>query len=241
MPLRVLLLQARNAEDPMKDHELRCFVERCGPGKAEVRAWDLLEAVPSLSAVRSYDALMVGGSGDFYVSRRDLPTMDAFDDLLREVVSAGHPTFASCFGYQAMVHALGGEVVHDPENTEVGTYELQLTVAGREDELFSRLPARFTAQMGHKDRAGAHPDGVLNLAASEACPFQALRIADKSIWATQFHPELSEGTNRERYEHYLEGYSRYMSAEEEEQAASRFGASPDASSLLEYFVQLLVS
>ena len=31
---------------------------------------------------------------------------------------------------------MNGEVIHDPENTEVGTYELELTEEGAEDPLF---------------------------------------------------------------------------------------------------------
>ncbi len=39
------------------------------------------------------------------------------------------------------IDALGGDVIHDPDNTEVGTFEVELTDAGRQDPLFGDLPA----------------------------------------------------------------------------------------------------
>jgi GMP synthase (glutamine-hydrolysing) len=79
--------------------------------------------------------------------------LTAFERLLetlRETVDVGHPTVASCFGYQLLVHALGGEIIHDPPRTEVGSYEMVLTAEARDDELFTVLPDRFLAQLGHK-------------------------------------------------------------------------------------------
>jgi len=236
---KVLLLQARHSEDPMAVHEYRCFVERSGLQAAHVVPYDLCVGPPSLPKVREYDALMVGGSGDYYVSAGNLPEFAGFLDLLREIVQVGHPTFASCFGYQSLVEALGGEVVFDAANTEVGTYLVTLTSAGREDELFGSLPDSFNAQLGHKDRAVAHPQGIPNLASSAASPFQALRVPDKPIWASQFHPELDRAANQDRYRHYLEGYTSHMSAEEVATALERFDDSPESSGLLRRFVELV--
>jgi GMP synthase (glutamine-hydrolysing) len=182
---------------------------------------------------------MVGGSGDYYVSRGNLPYFGAFLDLLREVAEAGHPTFASCFGYQSLVEALGGEIIFDAANTEVGTYPLTLTGEGRADDLFGSLPDRFNAQLGRKDRAVAHPEGVPNLATSQASPHQALRIPKKPIWASQFHPELDRTANEDRYRHYLDGYAPHMSSEEQAAALEQFHESPEASGLLRRFVELV--
>jgi GMP synthase (glutamine-hydrolysing) len=223
----------------MAAHELACFVERSGLSATNVVAYDLLAGPPSIDRVRAYDALMVGGSGDFYVSQGNLPASDVFLELLREIGEIGHPTFASCFGYQCFVVALGGEVVFDGDNTEVGTYELTLTEAGRSDELFGTLPERFNAQLGHKDRAVRHPDAVPNLASSAASPFQALRVPGQPIWASQFHPELDRVTNADRYRHYLEHYAGHMSAEERAEALDRFRDSPEASGLLRRFLELV--
>ena len=142
-----------------------------GIGEENVIPFDLLSGVPTLSDVRKCDVLMIGGSGDYYVSKQNLPRFQDVLDLLAEVVAVGHPTFASCFGFQLMVQALGGQIVYDPQQMEVGTYELTLTDEGVNDDLFSYLPDRFFGQLGHKDRADQLPDGFLNLASSENSKF----------------------------------------------------------------------
>ncbi len=223
----------------MASHENGCFVEGCGLPAENVVTYDLCSGPPSLAWVRGFDALMVGGSGDYYVSKANLPHFAGLLDLLRDVVEAGLPMFASCFGYQSLVEALGGEIVFDPANTEVGTFELELTAEGRADELFGVLPPKFNAQMGHKDPADSHPEGIPNLASSEASPFQALRVPNKPIWASQFHPELDRTANEDRYRHYLEGYASHVSAEELEAGLERFRESPEASGLLRRFVELV--
>jgi GMP synthase (glutamine-hydrolysing) len=236
---KILLLQARRADDPMASHEHVCFVDGCGLPAENVVPSDLCSGPPSLARLRGYDALMVGGSGDYYVSEANLPHFAGLLELLRDVVEVGLPMFASCFGYQSLVEALGGEIVFDPANTEVGTFELKLTEEGRSDELFGGLPPKFDAQMGHKDRAVSHPEGIPNLASSEASPFQALRVPNKPIWASQFHPELDRRANEDRYRHYLEGYASHMTAEEREAAFERFRESPQASGLLRRFIELV--
>ena len=222
----------------MREHEHRCFVARTGLPPENVVPHDLCGGPPCVSCLRQFDALTVGGSGEFYVSRGNLPRWDAFLDFLREAIDREHPTFASCFGFQAIVRALGGELVHDPQHAEVGTFELSLTADGAADPLFGGLPIRFMAQMGHKDRASSFPHGVLNMASSERCIFQALRLPDKPVWATQFHPELDRDTNLERLRRYL---SDYGPQDPDKLAAFEDGFldSPESSSLLTRFLQLV--
>lgn len=239
MTLRLLLAQARKEQDPMKEHEVLCFAQQSGLAREQITPFDLLENIPTLAQIKAYDALLVGGSGDFYVSKRNLPTHDAFLESLREIVDSGHPTFASCFGFQCLVEALGGDIIHDPTNTEVGTYEITLTKESEGDPLFGKLPHTFMAQLGHKDRAQANPPEIPNLARSELCPFQALRIPNKPIWATQFHPELNEATNRERFSRYLKGYTQTSVAEGRKPPGQEFHPSPEASSLLSSFVDVV--
>lgn len=233
----VLLLQARDVDDPMLEAERRDFAHHTGLEVERIVPHDLLSGPPTLDEVRRYDVLMVGGSGDYYVSKRNLPQLEGTLDLLRRVVDVGHPTFASCFGFQLLVEALGGEVVHDPERTEVGTYEVALTEAGKADALFGGLPERFPAQMGRKDRAARLPDGLLHLASSELCRYHALRVPDRPIWATQFHPELDRQRNLARFRRYLASYSASMSEDERKRAFERFEESPEAGRLLPRFLE----
>ena len=95
MKLKLLLLQARTATDPMKEHEHRCFIECSGLTEEDVLSHNLIDGPPSFDQVREFDALMVGGSGEFYVSKRNLPHHEQYLDLLRGVVERSHPLFAA--------------------------------------------------------------------------------------------------------------------------------------------------
>jgi GMP synthase (glutamine-hydrolysing) len=235
---RMLVLQARVSGDPMAEHERRCFVERSGLPDDRVVPHDLCAGPPTLAGLREFDALTVGGSGDFYVSREDLPRFDATLEFLRVVVDRGFPTFASCFGFQCLVRALGGSLVYDPARAEVGTFLVTRTPEAADDELFSHLPPSFQAQMGHNDRVESFPDGAVHLASSARCRYQALRIPERPIWATQFHPELDRETNVDRFRRYLAAYGPHDRASMEA-AIAGFRDSPETSGLLRRFLDLV--
>ncbi len=171
MSIKLLLLQTRVADDPMRDHERECFVRATGRPRENVVPFDLCDRAPTISETRRFDALTIWGSGNYYVTLGNLTDFTTLLETLREVVGIGHPTFVSCFGYQLPVHALGGEILHDPPRTEVGSYEIALTTEGRGDELFPFLPDQYWAQPGHKERASRYPDDITNLASGELSPF----------------------------------------------------------------------
>lgn len=237
--VKLMLLQARLPDDAMLEHEWACFLEHTGLTPEQIVPYDLLQGPPGTTQWRQFDGLLVGGAGDFYISKRDLPNCADVLDFFGEVAAAGHPMFASCFGYHCLIASLGGEVIYDGANIEVGTYELTLTEDGKEDPLFGELPPSFWAQEGHKDRAGRQPNGALNLASSERSPCQALRIPGKPIWSTQFHPELNRESNLERFRHYMAGYGQAMSAEERQAAFDCFRESPETNGLLPAFLRLV--
>jgi GMP synthase (glutamine-hydrolysing) len=204
--MRIMVLQARHDDDPMLGHERGCFVAATGLNRSVFEWRNIVDGVPSLEEVRASDALLIGGSGAFSVADPSARFFAQLMDLLGAVVEVGHPTFGSCFGYQLLVQTLGGRVVYDAEHGEVGAFELELTAEGRSDPLFGGLPDRFIAQMRHLDRAVEVPAGVRNLARSELCPYQALRVEGARIWATQFHPELDQAANLHRYRAYIDQY-----------------------------------
>jgi GMP synthase (glutamine-hydrolysing) len=239
MPLKILLLQARHPDDAARLEERSSFATMAGITEECVLPYDLLTNTPTLSIIRQYDALMVGGSGDYYVSKGNLPNFQGVLELIGETVAVGQPTFASCFGFQMLVQALGGEIIYDSDQMEVGTYELSLTEDGRSDDLFKYLPPKFQAQLGRKDRAARLPEGVLHLAASDRAPYQALRIPGQPIWATQFHPELTKETNLARFQRYMAGYASVLEPAEMKETLNRFDESPEANQLLRQFIQIV--
>ncbi len=236
---RFLLLQARREDDPERDGERRLFARRMGAPEASVVGHNLLEGLPELRAIRDFQGLLIGGSGEYYVTKENLPRQEEVLDLLREAVEGPTPVFASCFGFHLLTAALGGTLLHDPDNMEIGTYELELTGAGAADELFGVLPSRFWAQVGRKDRASELPPGTSNFARSALCPNQGFRFGERQVWASQFHPELDGETNRGRYLAYLEGYAEMMSEQERRDVLERFRDSPETPRLLRRFYEIV--
>ncbi len=237
--LRLILLQARKPQDPMAAHERRCVATQIGMPLEHIEPIDVTTCAPSRKQLTGSDGVIVGGSGDYYISKGNMPRHTQFLELMDSLVAWNTPTFGICFGYQALVQALGGEIIHDPPNTEVGSVSITLTASGRADPLLGQLPKTFHVQTGHKDRARTHPKHGANLAGSSKAPLQALRIENAPIWAVQFHPELTRLSNMERFERYLEGYAHHMNPEQLQEIRASFVDSHAASSLLRRFVGLV--
>lgn len=238
MTLRFALLQARNSGDRARDDEIAAFAAQLRVESARIQPVDILHQDP-VSASAGADVILVGGAGEYSVLD-DLPAIRRFVDGLAELATSGRPVFASCFGFQALVLGLGGQVIPDPDNAEVGSYELQRTPAAAQDPLVASLPDRFWAQLGHKDRAVVLPDGVVHLASSERAPFQALSIPGYPVYATQFHPELTARDNQERFRAYFAHYSKLFGPEEAQARLDGHRPSPQANALMRRFVDEIV-
>lgn len=235
--MKLLLLQARNPGDAAGPHEVLAFREVLEVGEDAIRTWDLLSGPPPAGLIEEMDCVLVGGSGEYGVGDAGAqPWLAQFIDLMGELAAGGFPTFASCFGFQALVLAGGGEVVTDKNRAEVGTFELFVTPEGEQDALFGALAPRFLAQLGHKDHATRLPAGMVHLAGSARSPYQALRVEGRPIWATQFHPELSMTRNRERFMRYLEAYSDPDMVDSPETVLANYRESHGATALLPRFL-----
>jgi GMP synthase (glutamine-hydrolysing) len=188
--LKYLLLQVRNQNDPMQTQEIACFARalRCNPER--IATWDLLNSVPATRDFDRIDMVLLGGSGHYSAATADA-WIDPIMDSLREIHEISKPTFASCWGFQAMSRAMGGRVIKDLERAELGTHWLRLTDAGKSDPLFSPLGEIFGGQMGHEDRVDILPPDAVLLASTDVVENQAYHFRDKPIYCTQFHPELN--------------------------------------------------
>ncbi len=237
---RFLLLQARNPDDPVREEERQAFVLASGLPDEAVAAHDLLEGPPPRAVWRRYDGLFVGGSGEYNLSDGSCPHPQATLDFLLEVVAAGKPMFASCFGFQMLAVALGGTVERDVARAEIGTFLVTLTPQGRKDDLFGQLPTRFWAQLGHKEHVTRFPhDKAVHLAGSERSRYQALRIPGAPVWATQFHPELDQQRNMARLLRYRDLYVKHLGDEGFRALLDQFRPSPVADELLPRFLYLV--
>ncbi len=134
--VQYLLLQVRNRHDPMRDHEVGCFARTLECPRERIRVFDLLGGVPSPGDLQTADVVLLGGAGEYSVAKGGDWLLRALE-AMRELHDLAKPTFASCWGFQAMARALGGEVVNDRSRAEVGTHHVRLTAAGQSDPLFA--------------------------------------------------------------------------------------------------------
>ena len=238
-PLRCLLLQVRDADDPMGPHETASFGRVLSPLAAEISVFDLLGRSLRHGDLDGIDLVLMGGSGSYSATSTD-PWLRTALESLRLVHAAQVPAFASCWGFQGMAVAMGGEVVQDRGRAEVGTHELRLTRAGRCDPVFGTLATTFKAQLGHEDLVETLPPNTTLLASSAKVANQAYRFDDAPIYCTQFHPELDAAGLRSR----MLGYPKYVS----EVAGTTLEAllagledTPDTELLLRRFAELHVT
>ena len=187
----------------MAAQEIRCFARSlpCAPTCIEV--FDLLSGAPPKSSLRRADVVLLGGSGEYSVVRGG-PWLSGALDTMVDLYAEGRPTFASCWGFQAMAKALGGTVVTDRDRAEVGTAWVELTHDGETDPVFGPLGKRFRVPIGHEDVVTEIPEGARLLASSDLVENQAFVFAGKPIYATQFHPELNRADLVARLTKYTE-------------------------------------
>jgi GMP synthase (glutamine-hydrolysing) len=208
---RDILVSLRDPDDPMAAQELRCFRETTG-----LRTLEILPAAETtlddrlLGEARMF---FFGGSGAYSVLDAH-PWVRNMLDFLVKVVDAKVPAWASCFGFQGLALALGGEVNRDDARQELGAFPIDLTDAGRADPLFASLPPTFHAQLGHHDHVDRLPAGVTLLATGRKIRNQGFKVDGAPFWATQFHPELRKATTMERWNYYRAHYADGAAAAE---------------------------
>ena len=112
-------------------------------------------------------------------------------DWIRAVASRDSPLLGVCYGHQAICEALGGRVERHPGGWEIGTTEVELTSAGREDPLFAGLPERFRVQTTHEDYVALLPPDATLLAVNPHTEVQAIALGPH-VRGVQFHPEVTE-------------------------------------------------
>jgi GMP synthase (glutamine-hydrolysing) len=233
-----LLLQTRNEADPMHGQEVRCFARMLECEPAAIEVFDLLQAAPSILKLNEADMLLLGGSGHYSAAGEGEWLERAFD-CLRDIHRISKPTFASCWGFQAMARAMGGKCVNDLPNAELGTIEVSLTEVGRADPLFGDLPPVFAAQAGHEDHVVELPPDAEILALSSRVREQAFRFIGRPIYCTQFHPELDRAAMLERVVAYPE-YVERIARTSYQSFVQNVRETPEANSLLRRFVELIV-
>ena len=199
-----LLISVRDKDDPMVEHEHSCFEARTG-GTLDVVFAVERRLEPHLLEERP--AVFFGGSGAYSVTDKDEWIRDALDFFLL-VVDQKTPAYASCFAFQGLALAMGGEVSHDPEYAEMGIVPVQLTESARLDALFGQLPDRVVVCSGHNDHVSRLPSGVTSFAVGELVANQAFKVDGAPFWASQFHPELTKADLMVRWNFYRDEFTK---------------------------------
>lgn len=237
--LRILYLQIRN--DPVtRVEELQEFARHSQLNEQQFTILNVFdEPIFSSDCADAYDAVFVGGSSDASVLQPDqYPFIHPAKQLLKHCVEQSIPVFASCFGFQLGVEALGGIVIHDPQRMEMGIYPMQMTPAASEDQLFADIPDPFLVVSGHKERAIKLPPRTQLLAFTERCPYHAFKVMDKPFYGFQFHPEVDHHDLAARITRYQD---RYLESDGALQSIlDNLHPTPESNQLIQKFVNRIL-
>lgn len=184
--MRTLVLQHIACEPPGVFEDV--LLER----GAELHRVELDEGDP-LPDWRGFDAIVAMGGPMSATDDAVLPWLADEKRLIAEAVRAGRPFWGVCLGVQLLAAALGARV-YPGTKPEVGLLPVFLTDEGREDSVFSDVPAELVTLQWHGDTFEL-PVGAVRLASSPAYENQAFRF-DRA-YGVQFHLEVSPQMARE--------------------------------------------
>ena len=102
------------------------------------------------------------------------------------ILDIGVPILGICYGCQLISWMAGGEVKTAPVS-EYGKIEL----SAKESALFRNIPEKSIVWMSHTDYISKAPEGFEVIATTDDCPCAAMQNTKKSIYAVQFHPEVT--------------------------------------------------
>ena len=189
----ILILQLR-PEDATSDSEYACFL-KYGGMRAEDTCRIRIErhGIPNNLDLDDYAAIIVGGSPfDISTPEQKKSTLQKqieadFNRLLQQVVTRDFPFLGACSGNGLLGHYLGTRISTKYAEA-VGCVTLEITEAGKRDNLLRDFPAHIDVLLGHKEAVDTTPDGATLLLTGRDCPVQMFRVGE-NVYATQFHPE----------------------------------------------------
>jgi GMP synthase (glutamine-hydrolysing) len=205
--MKLLLMQIRHLPS-VREEEYRSFLRYCRLDEAELDILNVFDT-PEFGAdvLKGYDALLVGGASEASVLEPETYTAVPYCiDLLKHTMDVDFPVFASCFGFQLAVLAMGGEIIRDEQDFEMGSIPISLRPAAADDLLMHDVPDGFHAIAVHRERSIECPPGATELAFTEPCS-HGFKVDGRRFWAFQFHPEVDKATLISRLTTYKEAYT----------------------------------
>lgn len=190
-----LILQIR-PEDKVADDEYQAFL-RAGELSSEdtVRIQLDRQSIPGDIDVRDYSGIVLGGgpaclsdTPDKKPSYQKRFERELFE-LMRHIGAHDTPFIGACYGIGLLAAYLGAAVNKSAYNEAVGAVMVNVTKAGKRDQLLTNIPESFQAFTGHKETVQAMPSDATLLIDGKKCPYQMIRY-QQNIYGLQFHPEL---------------------------------------------------
>ena len=237
----ILILQLR-PESVVSDSEYACFLKY-----GELRARDTCRkrienyGIPTSLKLDDYSAIIVGGSPYDISTPENKKTsvqkkIEAdFNSLLQQVVSRDFPFLGACSGNGLLGNYLGTRI-STKYGEAVGCVTLDITEAGKHDNLLKGFPPQIDVLLGHKEAVDTTPKDATLLMTGRECPVQMFRVGE-NVYATQFHPEgdAQEFILRiDTYQHH--GYFEPHEADELKKEV-RKKSTPYAQEILRRFVE----
>ena len=102
------------------------------------------------------------------------------------LLHAGVPTLGICYGFQAMVQELGGEV----SRSTVGEYGSTEISVAPQSRLLAGWGPRNKVWMSHGDSASSAPAGFTVTAKTDVSPVAVIEDFSRKLAGVQFHPEV---------------------------------------------------
>lgn len=235
--MRFLLLQIRD-EAAIRQEEHASFIRH---GELAPEQLDVLNVFDrphfSPDVLEGYDALFIGGASEASVLEpRDYPFVVDGQHLISHCIDREIPVFASCFGFQMAVLALGGDVVRDRNHYEMGTIPIRLHASAGTDPLLQGMPEEFLAVSVHQEKSVTVPRGCELLASTDDC-IHVFRVDGKPFWAFQFHPEVDRATLVSRLTFFKERYTK--DDDHLDEVITTAEETPESNGLVARFVDLL--
>ena len=193
---------------PAEEQEYLCFLERC-----RLRPEQLDDDQPGRSARpppgatwSGADALLIGGAGA-HSATEEHPFTAPLADVVLRWIDEDRPFFGSCWGHQFLAARARGHGGRRPrerggrdlpiEPHRGGPCATRCSPASR-----SASPCSSATTTGSARR----PPGLVVLARSERCAHQAVRLAGKPVYGSQFHSEMTVEHMRARLLMYRDEY-----------------------------------
>ena len=112
-----------------------------------------------------------------------------------QILKLDIPILGLCYGHQLIVKEYDGIV----ENTGKGEYGFTVLNKEVDSPLFKHVAFPTQVWMSHSDTVKRIPEGFESIGSTLNCDFAALHNIDKKIFTLQFHPEVKDTVDGDKF------------------------------------------